>query len=182
MVIHSHRQLARQADGSTPPIQLDMTRLGLQEALLERNGLAFPPSHTPLPTGADTDVRQAYLDIGQTPPVAGHFDFTRTPEGTPHRHQHRPISSAGDTGRASGAPHSAALSTQLDRMLVALETGDIRGFHQMADALAQRPAVQAMQADAAQSIERQAQAAEAGLPHSSAPPVLVHPAPAMEMR
>lgn len=182
VVIYTHRQMARQADGSTPPIQLDMGRLRLDEVLLERNGLAFPPSHTPLPTGADTDVRQAYVDIGQTPPVTGHFDFTRTPEGTPHRHQHRPISTPEEVRPAAGVSQYDSLATQLDRMLAALETGDTRSFHQMADALAQRSAVQTMQAEAAHAIEQQAQAAEAQLQPFHAPPAHLHSAPVMEMR
>ena len=181
VVIYTHRQLARQTDGSTPPIQLDMDQLRLQEVLLERNGLAFPPSSTPLPTGADTDVRQAYLDVGQNPPVAGHFDFTRTPESTPHRHQHRPIPTSGQVGPAAGASQRETLSMQLDRMLVALETGDARTFQQMTDALAQRPAVQSMQAEATHALEQLMEAAEDELQRSSAPPVPVQSAPVMEM-
>ena len=180
VVIYTHRQLARQADGSTPPIQLDMDQLRLQEVLLERNGLAFPPSSTPLPTGADTDVRQAYLDIGRDPPVAGYFDFTRTPEGTPHRHQYRPIPSSEQTSGASQQPDT--LSTQLDRMLVALETGDARTFHEITDALGRRPAVQAMQADAAHVTEQQARTDNDEFQRSSTPPVHAHAAPVMEMR
>lgn len=182
VVIYTHRQLARQADGSTPPIQLDMDQLRLREVLLERNGLAFPPGSTPLPTGADTDVRQAYLDIGQDPPVAGHFDFTRTPEGTPHRHQHRPIPAPEQAGAASGVSQPETLSGQLDRMLVALEAGDARTFHQMTDALAQRPAVQAMRADAAHALAQRVQAAEDEMQRFNAPPVHTPPAPVMEMR
>ncbi len=182
VVIYTHRQLARQADGSTPPIQLDMDQLRLREVLLERNGLALPPGSTPLPTGADTDVRQAYLDIGQDPPVAGHFDFTRTPEGTPHRHQHRPIPSAERAGPESGISQLGTLSTQLDRMLVALEAGDARTFHQMTDALAQHPAVQAMQADAAHALAQRVQAAEDEMQRFNAPPVHTPPAPVIELR
>ena len=182
VVIYTHRQLARQADGSTPPIQLDMDQLRLREVLLERNGLAFPPGRTPLPTGADTDVRQAYLDIGQDPPVAGHFDFTRTPEGTPHRHQHRPIPAPEQAGAASGVSQPETLSGQLDRMLVALEAGDARTFHQMTDALAQRPAVQAMQADATHALAQRVQAAQDEMQRFNAPPVHTPPTPAMEMR
>ena len=182
VVIYTHRQLARQADGSTPPIQLDMDQLRLREVLLERNGLAFPPGSTPLPTGADTDVRQAYLDIGQDPPVAGHFDFTRTPEGTPHRHQHRPIPAPEQAGAASGVSQPETLLGQLDRMLVALETGDTRTFRQMTDALAQRPAVQAMQADATHALAQRVQAAEDEMQRFNAPPVHTPPAPVMEMR
>lgn len=181
-VIYTHRQLARQADGSTPPMQLDMDQLRLREVLLERNGLAFPPGSTPLPTGADTDVRQAYLDIGQDPPVAGHFDFTRTPEGTPHRHQHRPIPPSGQAGPQSGTSQPETLSTQLDRMLVALETGDARTFQQMTDALANRPAVQAMQAEAAHALAQRVQVAEDEMQRFNAPPVHAQPAPVMEMR
>ncbi|NYZ62862.1 hypothetical protein [Luteimonas deserti] len=182
VVIYTHRQLARQADGSTPPIRLDMGQLRLQEVLLERNGLAFPPGSTPLPTGAETDVRQAYLDIGQDPPIVGHFDFTRTPEGTPHRHQHRPIPAPAQAGAASGVSQPETLSGQLDRMLVALETGDARTFQQMIDALAQRPAVQSMQAEAARMLEQQVQANENESRRSSAPPVHAPSAPVMEMR
>lgn len=157
-VIFNHRHYAVQPDGKMPAFQIDMARLGFDEQLLERNGIAFPPG-TPLPNGTATDVRQPYVDIGQTPNAQGHFDYTRTPAGTHNQHQHVPIPNeiSNDRGRPDERTPSpeSDFAAYLDRMLAAAESGDDKAFRDMTRTLAGQPAGQALRAEAVEEVNRQ---------------------------
>src|SRR5690606_13822710 len=150
-VVFNHRHYAIQPDGTVPAMRVDLAQLGLREDLLERNGIAFP-------SGTAPGTCQPYVDTGQTPHAPGHFDYTRTPAGTPNSHQYVPVapSEASDrdaraplhdrTGRATEPEPSPYnnLSGFLDRMLAAAESGDDRTFREMTRTLAQQPAGQAL--------------------------------------
>ena len=163
-VVVNHRHYATQPDGTVPAIRIDLAQLGLREDLLERNGIGFPSGTTP-------GTRQPYVDTGQTPHAPGHLDYTRTPAGTPNSHQHVPVTPSEAFGRGAQAPSrdrtvggtdSVAspytnLSGFLDRMLAAAESGDDRTFREMTRTLAERPAGQALRAEAREAVDRQEQ-------------------------
>lgn len=163
-VVVNHRHYAAQPDGTVPAIRIDLAQLGLREDLLERNGIGFPSGTTP-------GTRQPYVDTGQTPHAPGHLDYTRTPAGTPNSHQHVPVTPSEAFGRGAQAPSrdrtvggtdSVAspytnLSGFLDRMLAAAESGDDRTFREMTRTLAERPAGQALRAEAREAVDRHEQ-------------------------
>lgn len=68
------------APGGIPPMTINMQQLGLQESLLEQNGISLGEGNPP---------PQPYLDSGTTPPSLHHFDHTAT------THTHIPIAAQG---------------------------------------------------------------------------------------
>ncbi|MDO5610204.1 MAG: hypothetical protein Q4G62_05430, partial [Pseudomonadota bacterium] len=96
------------ANGETPPIALDMQKLGFQERLLEENGLHLSQPAHPL----------RYLDIGVTPPTQGLFQHTHGSYSHVFPISGQPYGGlAGEAPNASGPlplqPHDQALLEQI---------------------------------------------------------------------
>ena len=167
--IDMERDFAHPVNGHRPNMQIDMSRLGLREDLMERNSITI---------GKDPDAPQPYHDTSQLPPAPHHFDHTDTPPGTPNSHQHVPVI-PGATGSAPaksddphdqeaapspGAPHAqrelsptADFSAYLDRMLAAAQSGDDASFRKMTQTLADLPPGREVRAEAVVTVDRQEQ-------------------------
>lgn len=122
------------APGGIPPMMINMQQLGLQESLLEQNGISLGEGNPP---------PQPYLDSGTTPPSLHHFDHTAT------THTHVPIAAQGIAAQPpqppDGAAHSApsverhnavplmpsedhSLHEQIRNKVAALDAAHGRGF------------------------------------------------------
>lgn len=77
-VIFYERSVGVPKHGDASRMQLNMSKLGFSEKLLEENGIFI---------AAGSNASQPYHDTGTTPPTPGQFDHTA--DG-PHAHQHVP--------------------------------------------------------------------------------------------
>lgn len=167
--INAERNFAQPVNGHRPNMQVDMSRLGLREDLMERNGITI---------GKDLGTPQPYHDTSQLPPAPHHFDHTDTPPGTPNSHQHVPVipGATGSSPTKSGDPHdhevspspgaphaqrelspTADFSAYLDRMLAAAQSGDDASFRKMTQTLADLPPGREVRAEAVAAVDRQEQ-------------------------
>ncbi|MDP9899973.1 hypothetical protein [Variovorax ginsengisoli] len=167
--INAELDFAQPVNGHRPNMQVDMSRLGLREDLMERNGITI---------GKDPGTPQPYNDTSQLPPVPHHFDHTDTPPGTPNSHQHVPVipGATGSSPAKSGDPHdhevspspgaphaqrelspTADFSIYLDRMLAAAQSGDDASFRKMIQILADLPPGREARAEAVATVDRQEQ-------------------------
>ena len=167
--INAERDFAQPVNGHRPNMQVDMSRLGLREDLMERNGITI---------GKDPGTPQPYHDTSQLPPAPHHFDHTDTPPGTPNSHQHVPVipGATGSSPAKSGDPHdhevslspgaphaqrelspTADFSAYLDRMLAAAQSGDDASFRKMTQTLADLPPGREVRAEAVAAVDRQEQ-------------------------
>jgi len=171
--IDMERSYAQPINGHAPNMQIDMSRLGLREDLMERNGIAI---------GKNPGTPQPYNDTSQLPPAPHRFDHTDTPPGMPNSHQHVPVvpgatgSSAEKAGdprdpesvQPSGTPQAqrelsptADFSAYLDRMLAAAQSGDDAAFRKMTQTLADLPPGREVRAEAVATVDQQEQLAAA---------------------
>jgi hypothetical protein len=77
--IYFDRKHAHSVGGVEPQMHLNMSKLRLDERLIERLGLEIDPQ---------PEKRQPYYDTSQSPPTLRHFDHTRT---GPSLNEHVPI-------------------------------------------------------------------------------------------
>lgn len=152
-------------------MQIDMSRLGLREDLMERNGITI---------GKNPGTPQPYNDTSQLPPAPRHFDHTNTPAGVPNSHQHVPVvpGAAGSPGANADDPRdpeaaqpfgtpqahrelspTADFSAYLDRMLAAAQSGDDASFRKMTRTLADLPPGRELRAEAVATVDQQEQLA-----------------------
>ncbi|MEJ1166243.1 hypothetical protein V9K97_21245 [Variovorax sp. CCNWLW186] len=169
--IDMERSYAQPVNGLAPNMQFDMSRLGLREDLMERNGITI---------GKNPGTPQPYNDTSQLPPAPRHFDHTNTPAGVPNSHQHVPVvpgatgslgANAGDprdpeSVQPSGTPQAqqelsptADFSAYLDRMLAAAQSGDDASFRKMTQTLADLPPGRELRAEAVAAVDQQEQLA-----------------------
>ncbi|MEJ1171216.1 hypothetical protein [Variovorax sp. CCNWLW235] len=169
--IDTERSYAQPINGHAPNMHVDMSRLGLREDLMERNGITI---------GKNPGTPQPYNDTSQLPPAPRHFDHTNTPAGVPNSHQHVPVvpgatgtfgTNAGDprdpeSVQPSGKPQAqqelsptADFSAYLDRMLAAAQSGDDASFRKMTQTLADLPPGRELRAEAVATIDQQEQLA-----------------------
>ncbi|WGT65067.1 hypothetical protein [Variovorax paradoxus] len=169
--IDMERSHAQPINGHAPNMQVDMSRLGLREDLMERNGITI---------GNNPGTPQPYNDTSQLPPAPHHFDHTNTPVGMPNSHQHVPVvpGAAGSPGAKAGDPRdpeavqpsgtpqaqqelspTADFSAYLDRMLAAAQSGDDASFRKMTQTLADLPPGREVRAEAVATVDQQEQMA-----------------------
>ena len=74
--VASRLEASRAVEGEPPQMKLDMNRLGLQESIMEQNGIWLGP---------DAPSPQPYFDTSTTPPSLHYFDHTHS------THTHIPI-------------------------------------------------------------------------------------------
>jgi hypothetical protein len=169
--INAERAYAQPVNGHRPNMQIDMSRLGLREDLMERNGITI---------GKNPGTPQPYNDTSQLPPAPRHFDHTNTPAGVPNSHQHVPVipGAAGSLGANAGDPRdpeaaqpfgtpqaqrelspTADFSAYLDRMLAAAQSGDDASFRKMTQTLADLPPGRELRAEAVAAVDQQEQLA-----------------------
>lgn len=167
--IDMERNFAQPVHGMAPNMQIDMSRLGLREELMERNGITL---------GKDPATPQPYNDTSQLPPAPHHFDHTDIPPGMPNSHRHVPVipGAKGSSSTKSGEAHehetapsadarrapqelspTADFSAYLDRMLAAAQSGDDVTFRKMTQTLADLPPGRKVRAEAIATVDRQEQ-------------------------
>jgi hypothetical protein len=84
--IEIERRIAIPKHGAASQMRINMQQLGLDETLLERNGLDLR---------VNTGTRQPYVNTGTTPATPGNFDHTHDPATHPNDgHQHVPVDPA----------------------------------------------------------------------------------------
>ncbi|SDH45575.1 hypothetical protein [Variovorax sp. OV700] len=169
--IDMERSYAQPINGHAPNMQVDMSRLGLREDLMERNGITI---------GKNPETPQPYNDTSQLPPAPHRFDHTNTPAGMPNSHQHVPVvpGATGSPGAKAGDPRdpesvqpsgtpqaqpelspTADFSAYLDRMLAAAQSGDDASFRKMTQTLADLPPGRELRAEAVAAVDQQEQLA-----------------------
>lgn len=95
------RTVAVPKHGGASRMHLNLHQLGVNEKLMEENGIYIVPNST---------ASQAYFDTSTHPPTAGRFDHTF--DG-PNKHQHLPVDAPGQAAKqAPGFPHDVSASSQ----------------------------------------------------------------------
>lgn len=88
--IEIERRIAIPKHGAASQMRINMQQLGLDETLLERNGLDLR---------VNTGTRQPYVNTGNTPATPGNFDHTHDPATHPNDgHRHVPVDHASVPG------------------------------------------------------------------------------------
>lgn len=91
VISQAETQHAKPHNGQLPQLTLNMSQLGLDEKLMEENGIDL---------GAGAATPRAYYDSSTTPPTLHHFDHSKT------THTHTPIID-GDTPTQPGTGNAA---------------------------------------------------------------------------